>query len=523
VVIFAIAWHARFVWRWLPAGATGNDPSTYLLIARDLSATGTPVHPFVLFQQTFDLQLSWYAFILPGYRFVESTAQTVPVFSFGFPLLLAAAQLAFGAAAAFWVVPVLGGLVMLLVFLIGLRLFAGLGEPTRYLTSALAALLLASTPKQIAHALVPMSDVPAQCFVALAVWLALRDRGQAQWLGVGVALGMAYLVRHSAMVALLPIGFVAWHSPRRWRNLAALLSALAVLITPDLWYRAQNLESVLAAESPEAQIVGAQFVWPSLRFMGHGLFSWRGFGPLVLFGVLGSMGLWRAQRRAFWVLLLWVLGFIGLHAPLMLTTQHENELRYLLPAYPALVLGMAAGVGMVMRWVYPQRNSKAHTFFGFRFTCVTAWAKMLSAVCTVASLVYALRALPTSQHYVAQAYGHLAAQPRHDLEALHRTLPANSVIGSSQQLAGAIQLYAQRDVFLPERMLQPAVEFPKFLQRMRELGRPVFVLGNLNCGLDPLDSERLPVWLQGFAPRQTNYEIRGLPYKCPHVLMAIRD
>src|SRR5262249_53741210 len=88
-----------------------------------------------------------------GYRPGTQPGIIVPIYSPGLPLLMAAGKLiASGGAHA--VVPIMGGLMVMLTFVLGRLLFSdavGLG----------AVLLLAASPAFLIHLMMPMSDVPA--------------------------------------------------------------------------------------------------------------------------------------------------------------------------------------------------------------------------------------------------------------------------------------------------------------------------------------------------------------------------
>lgn len=540
-VLFALAllWFAALTFLFRTHGAIGDDPATYVQMGRDLAERGTVVHDFPLFTKLYDKGLSWDAFITPGYHLVRETGVTAPNFAFGFPLLLAAVYRVFGEAAAYFVTPVMGLLALLATFGVANELARDLSRGKRYWIGALAVLLVATTPKQIQLALVPMSDVPAQLFCLLALWCALRagpgersvtaeqgaEMGDAnrtsshtsRWLMAalcGLSLGMAYLIRHSTLVMIIPLALVAprWGRTRReragWVLVSALVLALAVL--PDAVYRMNVLGSLFAVESPES----ARMVWldapRQFVLMLAALFSATGFGPLVLLAPLGWWILVREKQG--WVAAVlagWVFAFVFLHAPLQLTGVFENNLRYLIPAYPAI----AFSIGFFLVW-----------FAEF------VWRRAANARSRVrtANLVYyaapllmlvafgvAVRALAGPERFVARAYGWMGETARRDFDALALSLPRDAVIGVSDQMAGATLLYTGRDIFRPANFLDPSQEFPRFLQAMRQESRAVFLLGDWNCSPAAQANERLPLWVENYPWRQTALTISELPYECP--------
>lgn len=181
ILALALLWYVALVIRFPTHGAIGTDPATYALMARDLAERGTVVHEFPLFTKLYNQNLSWDAFITPGYHIVRETGMIAPNFAFGFPLLLAFAYRAFGESALYWTTPLLGALTLVMAFALANELFRDVSPTRRYWIGALAVLLLATTPKQIQLALVPMSDVPTQLFCVLALWCALRVGGTIEW------------------------------------------------------------------------------------------------------------------------------------------------------------------------------------------------------------------------------------------------------------------------------------------------------------------------------------------------------
>ncbi len=539
----ALVWYGALVVRFHSHGALGDDPATYVQMALDLARRGTPTHDFPLLNNLYAQRLSWDAFITPGYHVVRETGAVAPNFAFGLPLLLAGAYRILGEGAFQWAPPLLGACSLVATFALGNLLLSFLPEWKRRTISAFAVLLLATTPKQIQLALVPMSDVPAQLFCVLAAVCALevidaRVTAQPQpavprvptlqvgarnlsfarlasaspWLFAalgGASLGMAYLMRHSTLVMLLPLAVAArsWgHSAGRRGRLAlvALLACICVVL-PDALYRANTLGSLFAVESAESTRIDLAAAPRQLVAMGVALLSVTGLGPVALLALVGVWDLVRrAQGAAALVLETWILGFMVFHAPLVLTGVFENNLRYPLPAYPALALLTAVGVVKICE-------------FGGRVVTrdrAQAGIAILGGVVTLALVASALRALVSPERFVARAYGWMSETARLDLERLGAQLPPNAVVGASDQMAGAVMLYVRREVFRPSNFVIPADEFPRFLELMQAQGRPVFLVGDWNCAPTAGDSERLPAWLGEYEIRGWGIEIRDLPYEC---------
>lgn len=553
--IFALTlvWYGALVFRFRTHGAIGDDPATYVQMALDLAQRGTVTHSFPLFNNLFDQNLSWDAFFTPGYHVVRETGVIAPNFAFGFPLLLAIGLRAFGEGALYWATPIMGALALVVTFALGGEFWRNLSRPRRYRIGALAVLLLATTPKQIQLALVPMSDVPTQLFCVLAILCALRvrqsetddkqaadaQRRSGAFSGVGsyplrlaglcgLSLGIAYLIRHSALVMVIPLAIVMarWGSSRRERIvlMAVALVVFVLAILPDIVYRTSVLGSPFTVESPESSQMDWLAAPQQILQIGVALFSITGFGPILLALPALCIGLEKTEnRRATLVLSVWILAFVLFHAPLRLTGVFENSLRYLVPAYPAIALligrsmvALVDGGWNAVRVFREKRLSLYHPrHWDFALLC---------AIVAIVLFGLAIRALLSPERFVQRAYGWMSEPARRDMDALARDLPSNAVIGVSDQMAGATMLYAQRDIFRPLSLVEPLREFPQFLQVMREENRPVYLLGDWNCSPLAGGSEMLPEWLEtgDWRLETGSFEVRDLPYECAQRVWQVK-
>lgn len=533
IVIFALTllWYAALILKYQTHGVIGDDPATYVQMALDLVQRGTVIHVFPLFTNLFDKSLSWDAFLTPGYHVVPVTGITVPNFAFGFPLLLSVGYRLFGERALYLATPLMGALSLVLTFGLGRQVASDVSPTRRNWIGALAALLLVTTPKQIQLALVPMSDVPTQFFCLAAIWCALQVApphavATRPWILYGFALlagstfGIAYLIRHSALVLFVPLAVIAarWGSSGRERVvfIAIALAVFAVTVVPDVLYRSNILGSPFAVESLEStqtDLLGAplQFIQ-----MLVALFSLTGVGPILLLAPLGIWQLWRTRNRfVATILVSWTAAFILFHAPLRLTGVFENSLRYVLPIYPALALATAAGIVTLLEWVWRARRKPIQIRFK-----PTLWEiALVGAVASLVLFAVALRAILGPERFVLRSYGWMSETARQDLDALAQQLPPNAIVGASDQMAGAAMLYVQRDIFRPANFLEPTREFPLFLQAMQTENRPVYLLGDWDCSALANASEMLPNWLGGYSFRPTAYAVSDLPYECPQNLI----
>ena len=240
----------------------------------------------------------------------------------------------------------------------------------------------------------------------------------------GLALGIAYLIRQSALVMLVPLTIVALHWARTGRErLLLALSAVAifvVIVTPDFFYRATVLENVFAASSPESgQLALLDAPRQLVRMLGA-LFSVTGFGPILVVALLLVFGVKDQKNRfAVWVLGAWIFAFMLFHAPLRLTGVFENNLRYLVPAYPAIALLIAKAMVMLGdRGVVSVRalcNRSASP--------VRVGMTISGAVVAVILFLVALLAAPAGpERFVARADGWMSVAARRDMDVLESTI-----------------------------------------------------------------------------------------------------
>jgi hypothetical protein len=546
LLLLAITWYAALVVRFHTFGAIGTDPATYVQMAASLAQRGTVVKEFPLFTNLYNKGFSWDALIPTGYHVVRETGAIAPNFAFGFPVLLAVGMRFFGEAALDWVTPLLGALSLLAMFALGNELLRWMPVPRRRTISALAVLFLATSPKQIQLSLVPMSDVPTQLFCVLAIWCATRmtrpvgpradSRAGIGGIGTsrvllavlcGIGLGFAYLIRHSALALAVPLGILAarWSASPRARLVLILvaMSTFGITILPDLIYHQQVLGGLFRPESPEsAELVLADGLTQGFATV-VALGSLTGFGPVVL---LAPVGWWILARggHSFQALVLaaWVLAFVAFHAPLRLTGVFENSLRYLVPAYPALALAAAIGVVAVLEtalgelapWRRRLREDQ-------RWVRVVVWFGAGIAVIALASV--SLRALAGPDRFAARAYGWTSQQAREDMARMRSELPAEAIIGVSDQMAGATALYLEREVFRPGTFVNGATEFERFAAEHRAGGRSIWLLGDWACSQIATPDESLPTWLATFPVTDQALEIEDLPYECAQKLWQVRQ
>ncbi|MFP5246913.1 MAG: glycosyltransferase family 39 protein [Thermoanaerobaculia bacterium] len=197
----------------------------------------------------------------------------------------------------------------------------------------IAPLLLMSVAVFLAFALQPMSDVLATFWVLLAIWCALRARrsGGAAY-AAGAAMAMAVVVRPTNALAVV---------------------AFALALPVRMWTKA-----ILGAIVPAA----ALFSYNAIQYGSPFRFGFASVADVLTwrpFGVCGGFHLWWTMRQltpvvAVLAIAMLVLRSVPLRQKLMLASWFAaffvfysfynycpdwNAIRFLLPTFPALILG----------------------------------------------------------------------------------------------------------------------------------------------------------------------------------------
>jgi hypothetical protein len=381
-----------------------------------------------------------------GYRPSSRTQALAPTYPPGLSMLMAAARIVGGPSAVFVVVPIMGAIAVWATFLLGSRV-AGRWE------GAIASVLLAVSPAFLTMLLQPMSDVPATACWVLALVAAVRQRPAA----AGLAVALALLIRPN----LVPAAIVP----------AALLFAAA--------QRMPHAVAFACTVAPGAAIV-AGLNW---HYYGSPLQS--GYGSLAQYYAIAHMmpnavqyGRWLVITQTPFVALWLLLPFVGRSAPdrrqlLVVTTVFPVVivalylpylifqpfewwyLRFLLPAYPAIFIGLAAVVVTVAQRLRPRSLAPA---LAILIVAVIGWHGW-----TVAAQAEMLGRKRGDQRYARAV-------------AFVERLPHDAVILSLSH-SGTISLYTGRDVLRFEALdgasLDRAVEY------FAGLGRATYFVGDL--------------------------------------------
>lgn len=281
-----------------------------------------------------------------GYR-QHGQAGLVPSYAPGYPLVMAVFERLGGAEAVYLVVPLLGGLAILATYALG-ALHAG------PVVGLAAAVLLAASPTFLFQLMFPMSDVAAMA--AWTVTLLLASLG-GPWttLAAGVTGSWAILTRPNLVPVAGAIGLLlvarAWGrrpAPRWWLDpvlfaAGAVPGCLALALLHNYWYGSPLRSGYGSLEE--------LYAWEHLRTNATRYSQWllQSQTPAVWLALVAPFTAWplgrtRGAIRALLVGGLTIIGTVAFCYAFYRPFDAWWYLRFLLPAYPALFVLMAAGL-----------------------------------------------------------------------------------------------------------------------------------------------------------------------------------
>jgi hypothetical protein len=191
--------------------AGGSDSYCYLNQA-ELLARGT-MHDYEPLAQDSSWPGNFWSFAPAGHMpFGQPVPGLVPICPAGYPLLMAGARHIGGRSAMFAITPLMGGLAVYLVFLLG-RHLAG------PIAGVAGAVLTASSPAFLYQLFQPMNDITAATLWIAAIVTAMRasTRGAASGVVAGMVTGAAIVVRPNLvpLAAVTGLGMMLLARDRR--------------------------------------------------------------------------------------------------------------------------------------------------------------------------------------------------------------------------------------------------------------------------------------------------------------------
>jgi len=383
-----------------------------------------------------------------GYLPGPAPSTLVPTYSPGLPLMMALFEVVGGRDAVFYVVPLLGALAVWASYLLG-RHFAGPWA------GALAALLMVCSPVFLWFLVQPMSDVPATACWAVALAFALRG---GVWPAVmsGTATAVAILVRPNLVpLAAIPALLLLTTRDASIRvllvfGLAAAPGAMAIAVLNQHWYGSPLQSGYGTLDF----LYSTDRIWPNLVRYGSWLMATQ--TPLMLLGLAAPLVLRSERPERYRLALVTVAYPIAVFAMYAAYLMYDgwSYLRFLLPAFPAVL----AGVGAVL--VRKARESRRPGVAIVLVVAVTA-----------------------SVAFWGWRYAHREGAFRYAIneERFARavdfvnTLPANAIL-ISDAYSGTLRFYTGRDV-LRWGVIFPH-EFDGALAYLRGRGHPLYFVGD---------------------------------------------
>jgi hypothetical protein len=328
--------------------AGGSDSYGYVSQAH-LWTTGTP-HGEPLIEDLAPL-VPPEALAPLGYRLAPDRTSIVPVYSPGFPMVMAVFERLGGRDAVFYVVPLLGGLAVWATYLMGARL-AG------RTVGVSAAVLLATSPPFLFQLMVPMSDVPVTAWWTLSMALLPLKRRDAAF-AAGIVAGIALLTRPNLVPVLIaPGALLAWHlasersahsvqrlaAQRLGLFMAGVLPACIGIAILNTWWYGSPLKSGYGSLE---YLYSWNNLWPNVERYSRWLLDAQ--TPAVFLGVLGPIFLWRfdsgtPERRAMTITLVMFIALVLLCYLFYSPFDAWWYLRFLLPAFPPLLVLMSVSL-----------------------------------------------------------------------------------------------------------------------------------------------------------------------------------
>jgi hypothetical protein len=346
---------------------------------------------------------------------------TVPMCPPGYPLIMALARTIGGRAAMFAVVPLFGAVLVWATFVLGRRV----GGPA---AGTIASLLMGASPPFLYQVVQPMSDVPAAALWGVALVALTARRFASSVTGAllgGLATGAALMIRPNlvpvACVAALAVFIerpVVWRSVvRTWVLFAA--GVLPFAITVALLQNGMYGGPFTSGYGRLDVLFQLAHVWPNLQRYPVWLLETE--TPIVLCALAAP---WLAGSSLAARQCVFLIAFASAVFACYLPYEVFDAwwyLRFLLPAYPALLVVTAAALGGLL--------SRLPSGWRWAGVAVLALLPIVLVRTAVGRQVFELREF---EHRFRLAGEYVAAE-----------LPANAAVITAQE-SGSVRFYSGR-------------------------------------------------------------------------------
>jgi hypothetical protein len=495
-------------------GVTASDPYCYVQMTVDLARSRSPLHDFPLSGLARELALPTWPTVHIGYHppFFENLSPTM--WPIGWSLLMVPSYWLGGLDLLYLMAPLMAACALIATWLLGNEALRGRPRSTRWAVSALACLLVATSPEGSERMLVPMSDAAAQCFTVLTLWLLLRAQRERPILNsvwAGLSFGAAYFCRHPqlplfASALTLVVVMRPSRGIRPFRHRLLMLSAFGlaafIIVIPDFVYHKVVFGGWMNTESTEWFLLSSRNIWGSfISILQQGLLRRDELGFVAPFAMGGGWLLWRDHKHTSLILAAGSVAVFVFH--LFYEALRPRDLIAILP-----VLYVCAAYGLVAIW---QQAKQPRTIA----------SAVLLVCCATFLFARSFRALSMPWRTDVATFGHIDAGEYDSLLLLRELTPEEAIIASMLN-GGAIELHAERaaihpapwteeelrswtDALLdrthPFYVLDDGEDMPPVLARLRDhyslrpvqqLGLPYFALGGGNIPH--------PVWLYEVEP-----------------------
>ena len=426
---------------WASRIAAGPDPSGYVSQAA-MFARGKLTVEAPRWAQNAGWDDAAYTASPVGWHPTRQTHIIAPTYSPGLPLIMAGVTKVAGGDAVFYIVPILGAVLVWSAYLLGTHV----GGPW---TGAVAAVLVVSSPTFLSMQLQVMSDVPVAAFWTVSFVAALRGR---PWLA-GTAAALAVLTRPNVVpLVLVPFALIVT-SDRRLRHVLAFGAPIGVacVVVAALNWRYHG-SPLLSGYGPLNRLYSLANVWPNLLQYGRWFIELH--TPLPLIGLAAFLVAKADRWRITIVTFVIPFALLALYTPFLVFQWWEwSYTRFLLPAYPALFTGLGImGAVALARWRRP---------------AMTTAAVALVAIVSVRGWMLTINSGVFTQQSGDARYARAVDYAKR--------LPDRSILLSNAH-SGTLRFYTGRDILRFEA-IRPE-ELDKATAQLQHQGYALFLIGD---------------------------------------------